>query len=154
MVYNDLYKFENHIDNYVLTKDEINMMDAVDGIKNDSTIIGEKVTILKVSDFDSTYKDFFHEEANYSIDDLSKLGCPRVQGINKDLDKIYLFSRCGGTTVMSYNTSITSYDFDGENYLIYQKAELFNNATNSLEESYRLLWKFDKDLKFVSTENV
>ncbi len=82
------------------------------------------------------------------------LGCPSAQGMSRESDSIYLFSRCGGTTVMSYNTSITSYKFDGDNYLVYQKCELYDNASDTVEESYNLLWKFDKNLKFISTENV
>ncbi len=154
MVYNDLFRFGNPIRNHILTQDEIKTLDDATGIINDPTVVGENVIVLKMSDFDNTYNEFFKEDASYTINELSMLGCPSAQGMSRESDSIYLFSRCGGTTVMSYNTSITSYNFDGDNYLVYQKAELYNNASDTVEENYNLLWKFDKNLKFISTENV
>ncbi len=154
MVYNDLFRFGNPTSNHTLTQEEISNMDDTTGIVNDPTVVGENVIVLKMSDFDNTYKEFFKEDASYTINDLSSLGCPSAQGMSRKADSIYLFSRCGGTTVMSYNSSITSYEVDGDNYLVYQKCELYNNAENVVKESYNILWKFDKDLKFISTENV
>lgn len=151
MAYNVTYNLGT-FENYVLTEDEINKIPEEDGIKNDKTYIGEKVTVIKVSDFENAYKEFFDEEPSYTLDDLSELGCPRIQAIDRGRDKIYLFSRCGGTTIMSYDTEIISYEKDDNYYLVHQKAKKYNKATSTVEEEYNILWKFDKNLKFVSTE--
>lgn len=151
MAYNVTYNLGT-FENYILTEDEINRIPEDEGIKNDKTYIGERVTVIKVSDFENAYKEFFDEEPSYTLDDLSELGCPRIQAIDRSRDKIYLFSRCGGTTIMSYDTEIISYEKDDNYYLVHQKAKKYNKATSTIEEEYNLLWKFDKKLKFVSTE--
>ena len=73
MAYNVTYNLGT-FENYVLTEDEINKIPEEDGIKNDKTYIGEKVTVIKVSDFENAYKEFFDEEPSYTLDDLSELG--------------------------------------------------------------------------------
>ncbi len=152
LYFRDLNVYYYDSDN--ITYNEEKTLDDATGIINDPIVVGENVIVLKMSDFDNAYNEFFKEDASYTINELSILGCPSAQGMSRESDSIYLFSRCGGTTVMSYNTSITSYNFDGDNYLVYQKAELYNNASDTVEENYNLLWKFDKNLKFISTENV
>ena len=64
MAYNVTYNLGT-FENYVLTEDEINKIPEEDGIKNDKTYIGDKVTVIKVSDFDNAYQEFFDEDQRY-----------------------------------------------------------------------------------------
>ena len=155
MAYNDVVNFGTPEEKYVLTDNEIVQMtttipkDQLGG-KDSNGVPYETVTVIKTTDFEQAYKEFFNETANYTLADIENLGCPAPWGINKDLGKIYLFHRCGGATMSSYTTEIVSYEKDGENYLVHQTGRLSSN--DDIIETYKLLWKFGKDLKFISTE--
>ena len=109
----------------------------------------ESFTIIKISDFDNAYKTFFNEEPDYTFKEIEFLGCPSPWGMNKELDKFYLFHRCGGVSESSYEPKITSFDTDGKFYLVHQQVK---SAYGREVDNFNLLWRFNKDLNFVSTE--
>ena len=119
----------------------------ISGVKPE---VNETVDTIKITDFDNTYKELFKEEANYNFEDLALIGCPAPVAWNKEMGKLYLLHRCGGTTVIEYEDKITSYDSDTKYYYVHQDLYEKNLASNE-ENSTKLLWKFDKELKFVST---
>lgn len=118
----------------------------ISGVKPDQN---EMVDTIKISDFDNTYKELFNEDPNYNIENLSLIGCPAPVAWNREMGKLYLLDRCGGTTVITYENKITSYDSDTKYYYIHQDLHEKNMVSNE-ENSTKLLWKFDKDLSFIS----
>ena len=134
---------------YTLTKNDISKMEtSIDKKSMD----GEEVYIMKISDFNSKYKELFQEEATYTIKDLD-FGCPLPWGMDKSQDRIYLFDRCGGISSIRTNSEITSYDKDDNYYLVHEKVDIIDTADNNkITKTYKILYKFDKDLKFVSSE--
>lgn len=135
-------------DLYALTKDDISKMETTIDKKS---MDGEEVYIMKISDFNSKYKELFQEEASYTIKDLD-FGCPLSWGMDKSQDRIYLFDRCGGISSTRTDAEITSYDKDDNYYLVHEKVDLIDTTNNKVTKSYKILYKFDKDLKFVSSE--
>lgn len=149
MVYNATLRYAQ--DNHIIDKSEIDeMVDSTFNRNESSEIVGEPVTIVRVEDFNQEYEDFFGEKPKYTIKDIKKLGCPMPLAMSKT--DIYLFHRCGGTTVMSYNSIIDYYKKDGDKYLVHTTGQEFNSATEEVTKTYKTIWTFDKDLKFVSTE--
>lgn len=121
--------------------------------------VGLPIGSIKISDFDNIYKQFFNEEAKYTIDELIDLGCPFPVGINKEYDKIYLSDRCGGTVygdaAPAYSHTIVSYDVINNNYVVEQIAKdklMYNNGAVETLKTYNIVWTFDKNLNFISTE--
>ena len=145
MAYVDAVKISKKTEYRVLTEEEIQ---NIDGLKPETN---EKVTILKVSDFEQSYKDLFDEDGDYKkLKDLGvKIGCPAPLGMDANAGNMYLYSRCGGTTNVKYSKEITSYDSDTEYYYVHQTMKY-----ESQEETkeYKVVWKFDKNIKFISTE--
>ena len=135
---------------YVDKKGERNVKVSAD---EKSKITGQKpadiepVDIIKISDFENEYEALFGEKAEYTLEDMEV--CPLPKGTNKEADKFYLFHDCGGTTNIAYTSEITEYDSDFDYYYVHQVSKYKGEGTN---EENKLVWKFDKDLKFVSTE--
>lgn len=146
MEYKEIYKQEY----YILTADDISKMEAT--IKK-SEMNNEDVNIMKISDFDSAYKELFGVDASYTLKDLN-FGCPTPWGMDKSQDRIYLFHRCGGTSPLYSDKRIESYETDENGgYSIHQTVDIRNSEKQEgIEKTYKILWKFDKDLKFVSSE--
>lgn len=151
MAYNDIVNSDKK-EEYVLTDEDITQMTTTIPKEQlgGNGVSYENVTVIKTSDFEQAYKDFFNEDAIYSLDDIKDLGCPAPWGINKDLGKIYLFHRCGGVSLGTYITEIVSYEKDRDYYLVHQKGGW--STEDKAEKTTKILWKFNKDLKFVSTE--
>lgn len=129
-----------------LTEEERN---AISGIKPDAN---ETVSVLDKKDLDNEYKTLFGENPEYTYEEISgfkTLGCPAPLGWDATTGKLYLYSRCGGTSAHEYSSEITSYDSDTDYYYVHQVSK-YVNSEETIE--YKLVWKFDKDLKFVSTE--
>lgn len=151
MAYNDIVNSDKK-EEYVLTDEDITQMTTTIPKEQlgGNGVSYENVTVIKTSDFEQAYKDFFNEDAIYSLDDIKDLGCPAPWGINKDLGNIYLFHRCGGVSLGTYITEIVSYEKDRDYYLVHQKGGW--STEDKVEKTTKILWKFNKDLKFVSTE--
>lgn len=145
IAYADVFTINRKIENRVLTEKEIA---GIDGLKPDN---GEKVTILKISDYEKAYKDLFGENGDVKkAKDLGiKLGCPAPLGIDTKAGNMYLYSRCGGATDTKYSKEITSYDSDTEYYYVHQTMKYESPETT---KEYKIVWKFDKNIKFVSAE--
>lgn len=116
----------------------------------DESDSSEKVGIMQKKDFDKSYKELFNEDGDYTTDDVG--GCP-MPVYDKTKDVFYLFNRCGGTGEDEYVSEVEYYDSDADKYYVHSIT-----TWNDLSEKHRpsedtkLLWTFDKDLKFVSTE--
>lgn len=151
MAYNDIVNSDKK-EEYVLTDEDITQMTTTIPKEQlgGNGVSYENVTVIKTSDFEQAYKDFFNEDAIYSLDDIKDLGCPAPWGINKGLGNIYLFHRCGGVSLETYITEIVSYEKDRDYYLVHQKGGW--STEDKTEKTTKILWKFNKDLNFVSTE--
>lgn len=136
-------------DTYELTKEDVNRMESAIG---KDQILNEPVHVMKISDFNNTYKDLFDEEASYTLEDIG-FGCPTPWGMDKSADSIYLFSRCGGTSPLYDESRIESISNGEDGYQVSQEIDIINGAEqDKVEETYRITWSFDKNLKFVKSE--
>ena len=148
ITFNVLYYIDkNYKSDITLTNEEINSMQRVIG----GDITGELLDVIKISDFNKIYKDLFHEKPNYTIDTIKNISCPSPLGFNNELDRIYLFYRCEGNSYSEYDSNIVSFDEDDNYYYVHQEGSLKPNAEESDVIVYKVLWKFDKNLNFVST---
>ena len=120
-----------------------NVSEAVGGTANESA------TTVKISDYDEAYKSFFNEDPQY---DTKNGGCPYPRVVDKTTGKIYLFSRCGGSGPQGiFISKNISYDFDGNNYYVNQAVVFQKEVNIPSVKINKIVWKFDKDLNFVST---
>ena len=140
-----IYKDGKVTKDLTLSDEEASTLEGIKPEKN------EIVDIVKVSDYKATYKDLFKEEANIDISELELTGCPFPGAINKEQDKLYYYHRCGGTSATTYDIKVTSIDSDKDYYYVHQEIVENNLATNETKTT-KLLWKFDEDLKFISSE--
>ena len=148
MTMNFIYKIDhNYKSDVILSNEEINNMQRV---FNDD-ISGESVDIVKISDFNKAYEELFHEKPSYSIDTIKNISCPSPWGYNNDLDRIYLFYRCEGNAYSEYDSNITSIEEDNKYYYVHQYGSLKSSIEKSDLTNFKVLWKFDKDLNFIST---
>lgn len=119
----------------------------------------ESIGVLKVSDFNKTYEEFFGEKLSDPIQALKSIkSCPIIWYSSNTNEEVYLLSRCGGTSDIVYTKEITSYDSDNEYYYVHQtlkydRHHMNNGNYESTGEitTYKIVWKFDKDFKFIST---
>ena len=106
---------------------------------------GEDVKTVSINDYDEIYKKLFNEEPQYEAK-----GCPYPAIADKETGKIYLFSRCGGIGPEMVNkVENKTYSFDGKYYYVNTDVSYYEKGAS--EETKKVVWKFDKDLKFVST---
>lgn len=145
MARNAVYKYGNVKQNEVLSG-----VDAtnISGVQPDN---GEIIDIVTKDEFNKRYKELFGEDAIYELEDLKYAGCPAPLAINTSTGEMYLFHRCGGSGATSYDIKITSYDSDTEYYYVHEELVKTDLTTNQTENT-KLLWTFDKDLKFIKTE--
>lgn len=137
---------------------------------------------LPIKVFADNYKKLFNEEYVVETNDSNQyIGCPSIFIIDQELGNMYLSNQCGtGSSDTSYIYSdIYKYESDDSYYYAYQYVALYNHITNELnkpksnevvisaptydevtqvfennkEKFDTLVWKFDKNLNFVSTEN-
>ena len=116
----------------------------IEGVKPEQN---EEVDAISVAVYNNTYKELFGEEASYEFSELGSTGCPAPAGINNELQVMYLLHRCGGDSETTYERKITNYKSDAKYYYVNQTINE-KNASGTTE--YKLTWKFDKDMKFVS----
>ena len=148
IVYNILYNIDkNYKKNFVLSTEEASNMTTI--VPGD--LSGEEVDVLKISDFNKVYEDYFFEKPNYNLEIINNIGCPSPLGFNNELDRMYLFYRCEGNSYSEYDSVIVSYDEDDNFYYVHQEGSLKSSIEESDVVVYKVLWKFDKDLKFIST---
>ena len=104
---------------------------------------GLRIIELSIDDFEKEYAYLFNEEiGEYTTFEIS--GCPHPFMKDDELGKIYLNHNCGGSSDMTFESTITKEDKDENNYYVYTK-EGFNG---DLKE---VVWKFDKNGYFIST---
>ena len=148
MTMNVIYKIDhNYKSDVILSNEEISKMKRV---FNDD-ISGEAVDIVKISDFNKVYEELFHEKTNYSIDTIKNISCPSPWGYNGELDRLYLFYRCDGNAYSEYDSNINSIEEDNNYYYVHQEGSFKIDREVSDIIEYKILWKFDKDLNFIST---
>lgn len=148
MTYNVIYNIDNNYkSNVVLSTEEASKMTTI--VPGD--VSGEEVDVVKISEFNKVYEELFHEKPNYNINTISNIGCPSPLGFNNDLDKMYLFYRCEGNSYSEYESVITSIEEKDNNYYVHQEGSFKNSIEESDVIVYKVLWKFDKDLNFIST---
>jgi len=109
---------------------------------------GERIGVLKIIDFNSTYEEFFDNKPSDAIQLLRKIKTCPMMVINDNSSEIYLLSRCGGTSDTEYSKQITSYDSDTEYYYVHQT---MTYTSPEFTTEYKIVWKFDKYFKFIST---
>ena len=132
--------------------------------------IQEKEEISLVQ-FDTEYKSLFNEDASYTEDD--KFGvCPGIYKIDKELGKIIIGVECGGLNPTEYYSKIYKYEEDNSFYYVYQYVGTNDPMNNKFvkiksgetvnvssfegnEDKFEtVVWKFDKNFNFISTENI
>ena len=151
MTYNAVYadkKIEKQ-ERYSLTIDDIaKMQTSIDK----SQMTNEPVKIMKISDFNTTYEELFNEDSTYTLKDLN-FGCPTPWGMDESQDRLYLFERCGGTATTNPDYKKLTYDSDDNYYFVHQKVDIHDGAQNNIiTKSYKIVWLFDKEANFISTE--
>ena len=150
MAFNSIYKIDkNYKSDVVLTTEEANNMKRV----FNGDISNESFDIIKISDFNKAYEELFHEKPNYTLDTIKNISCPSPWGFNSELDRIYLFYKCSGVGYSAYDSDIVSYEFDDNYYYVHQLGTLKSALAKSDFTYYKVLWKFDKKLNFISTTN-
>lgn len=106
------------------------------------------------------------------------LGCPFIRKADKELGVAFLARDCGGTCGGEHKQNTYKYEYDANYYYVYQYVGFFNskNCTESKKDEFSLIksnkvlnvnsfegnedkfetviWKFDKNFNFISTENV
>ena len=143
MARNSVYKY-GEVKTDVTISDDV--VSKLTGVKPDN---GEIVDIITKTSFEKAYKELFNENPEYTYDEIS--GCPAPLAIDESTGEMYLFHRCGGTGVITFNTKVVSYDADTEYYYVHTETEKKDLSNNEVTKNL-LVWKFDKDYKFVSTE--
>ena len=146
MTRNAIYKDGSLKKDVVLSSEEASKLE---GVKPEN---GEIVDTISKADFDKTYKGLFNEDAKYEFEELKNIGCPAPMAINKSTEVYYLYHRCGGTGMISYEGKVVSIDSDKDYYYANQEIIETNGQTNETK-TINTVWKFDKDLNFVSTTN-
>ena len=150
IVYNVLYYKK------LMTQDVVLAEQEIDSLKDEKLIEYFKnykdafLDISKIEIFDGVYNYLFNTNKTKTYENPYTHICPVQIGVNEEYGNIYFGQECGGTGGFSFEQSIKSYEFDGNNYLVHQECTL--TATPGGETDVKLLWKFDKDLNFVSTE--
>lgn len=145
MTKNAVYEDKLYVANTSVPEDVVPRLEGLKPAKN------EIVDIIKVDDFNKIYKELFNKEPNYKIEDLSNIGCPAPLSIDNESREMYLYHRCGGTGTKEYSNYITSYDSDTNYYYIHEEIVEKDIATKE-SKTTKLIWKFDKNLTFISTE--
>ena len=146
MAYNAIF-YDKKTKDYTLTASDISKMEST---INKVEMKGEPVHVMKTSDFSGEYKGLFQEDTTYNLKDLN-FGCPTPWAMDKDTGRIFLFSRCGGTSNFKLTAKITSINSDDSYYYVHQSASIVDMSNNKTVKSYKTLWKFDKNFKFVNT---
>ena len=146
MARNAVYQYGNVYQNITITDEEL--INKLDGEKPD---VGEIVDIIKKEEYDKRYKELFNEEAAYEFSELKNTGCPAPMSINQETGEMYLYHRCGGTGILSYDMKVTNYDSDEKYYYATEEIVETNIATKETKKTI-LAWKFDKDYNFVEVE--
>jgi hypothetical protein len=132
--------------------------------------IEEKEEISLVQ-FDTEYKSLFNENTSYTENDNFS-GCPGIYKIDKELGKIIIGVECGGFNPTEYYSKIYKYEEDNSFYYVYEYVGTNDSQSNKLvkvssreevdvpsfegnEDKFEtVVWKFDKNFNFISTENI
>ena len=132
--------------------------------------------------FTDEYKRLFNEDYVIESEDYEFGGCPFVFKIDQELGNMYLSDQCGGTGIFGYDYLNYDYKTDNNYYYVYQYVAFFGENYDDQTIEYRKIksneivdtiamgetydfnsnaskfetvkWTFDKNLNFVSTENL
>ena len=167
VTYNSLVNVKNENKEVTVTPDKYK--------SEDDYWQGATITELSIESFKNEYKEFFKEEVNLSSIKVGFFGCPFVYKMDEELGNFYLSNQCGGTgsPVYQYKTYETSeddnyyyvkqyvgterYTDDGSKEYKKVKSDEVVNVTSfeGNENKFEtVVWKFDKNFNFVSTENI
>ena len=147
MAYNSVYNIDQKVkSDKKLSDNEIKSMTTNRNIDRNTAFV-----IIKISDFNKAYSDLFQENVSYTLEEISKIGCPMPVGYNKELDRIYLSSECMSLDYGDLDFIIKSYDFDNKYYYVHQEIDVKTGVEESNTLTYKVLWKFDSNFKFIST---
>lgn len=133
---------------YTLTEEEINKLTGV------KPSVDEPVMAMSKIEFDNNYKELFNEDApEFDSEKMQFCGCPAPMAFNPETKIMYLLSRCGGTGTDKITSTINSFDSD-EKYIYVHTESRWEDLSVSEEppKTTKLVWAFDKDLKFVRTK--
>jgi hypothetical protein len=126
---------------------------------------------LNIDAFDKEYKSYFNSDPKYNDSDLINMGCPMIYKIDKELGIIILVNYCGGTDGVTYKYKNYKYEEDNKYYYVHQYVGSYNQSDKTFskvkanekvvvttfegnEEKFEtVVWKFDKNFNFISTEN-
>ena len=129
----------------------------------------EEVTI---SAFDDEYKSLFNESPKYEDNEIEGIGCPMFYKVDRELGKIFIGAECGGTGEPEKYYKIYKYEEDDNYYYVSQYVGTEDPLANTLtkikshevvdvpsfegnEDKFEtVIWRFDKNLNFISTENI
>ncbi len=145
MTRNAIYQAEKVKTNVILSEEEIN------NIQGEKPSTGEPVDVIEKDTLNNTYKELFNETVELSLSELEKIGCPVPMAVNKTSGAYYLFNRCGGTGALSYKVKVTHVSSDKDYFYAHSEITEIRGITGE-EKVTKLLWTFDKDLKFVNTK--
>ncbi len=133
-----------------LTKDEFESMTPLD----DEYSSEKEYGVLMISDYNSTYREYFQTDPVYKPDNIQGLGtCPFVLGMNDSLGKIYfLYDNCEDDNSESndFKNNILTYELKDNNYVVTQEIQ-YVYTDSKQKERYNLIWTFDSNLKFISS---
>ena len=143
-----------------------------DKYKNDDHFDINGTEEITIKEFDDEYKLLFNENPNYNDVEIEGMGCPAFYKVDRELGKIFIGRECGGTGYPEVYYKIYKYEEDKNYYYVYQyvaKEDPVNNTINKYksnevvnvqsfdgnEDKFEtVIWKFDKNYNFVSTENI
>ena len=131
---------------------------------------------LSLKTFEDEYKKIFNEEYKLDPEYYAIVGCPMVFNVDQELGYMFLSNQCGDTGPQRYLYLNYKYETDNDYYYVYQYIgyQKEGSEANTIEyikpkskeivdvDSFSgneskfetLIWKFDKNLLFVSTENI
>ena len=142
-----------------------------DKYKDDDHFLGD-ITEIAIDEYTNEYKRLFNQEPNYNEIGSYSFGCPGPYKIDTELGKIFIGKECGGTGNPEYYYKIYNYEEDDSFYYVYQYVAVENPINKTIdkiksnetvnvssfegnEDKFEtVVWKFDKNFNFISTENV
>ncbi len=127
------------------------VINRLEGTKPDAE---EPASAMEKALFDRNYKELFNEEApEFDAEKMMLSGCPAPMAYDKETGIMYLLNRCGGTGSDKITSTIKSFDSD-EKYIYVHTESRWEDLSVSEEppKTTKLLWTFDKELKFIRTK--
>ena len=146
------------------------------GTEEETYLVTEPEPIMITFDeFNKKFKEFFKEDTDLKymkdhsakVSDDEKLGaCPFLYIVDEEIKQLIFSYQCGGLEVEEYNTKIYDYKKDANNYYVYTYVARHSEDYKKLDGTVvdvdtfdgnedkfsTVVWTFDKDYNFVSTQ--